>query len=331
MALPRARDRGGARGRRPRDGNVIARGYDAELDELRAIHDDCGAFLVALEARERARTGIANLKVEYNRVHGFYIEVTHAQCRDASPTTTAAGRRSRTPSATSRRSSRHSRTRRSPRRSARSPARRRCSTNCSGQLAPAIPALQDAAAVARHTRRAGDARRTGRRRYGWSRPAFVSSPGLTIRGGRHPVVETQVEHFIPNDLSLDPARRLLIVTGPNMGGKSTYMRQAAAIALLACCGLFVPAEGAEIGPLDAIYTRIGAADDLAGGRSTFMVEMTEAAYILNRATRGKPGADRRDRPRHFDLRWSGARLGDRARARAPEPAASRCSRRITSS
>ena len=119
----------------------------------------------------------------------------------------------------------------------------------------------------------------------WVRPTFVATPGLSIRGGRHPVVETQVEHFIPNDLELDPARRLLIVTGPNMGGKSTYMRQAAVIALLASCGLFVPAKDAEIGPLDAIHTRIGAADDLAGGRSTFMVEMTEAAYILNRATR----------------------------------------------
>ena len=107
---------------------------------------------------------------------------------------------------------------------------------------------------------------------------------VAIRGGRHPVVEAQVEHFIPNDLSLDAARRMLIVTGPNMGGKSTYMRQTAIIALLAYCGLFVPATDAEIGVLDAIHTRIGAADDLAGGRSTFMVEMTEAAYMLNRAT-----------------------------------------------
>jgi DNA mismatch repair protein MutS len=113
---------------------------------------------------------------------------------------------------------------------------------------------------------------------------FVSSPGLAIRGGRHPVVERQVEAFIANDLDLSPDRRLLIVTGPNMGGKSTYMRQAAVIALLAYCGSFVPAQSAEIGPLDAIHTRIGSADDLAGGRSTFMVEMTEAAAILHRAT-----------------------------------------------
>ncbi len=118
----------------------------------------------------------------------------------------------------------------------------------------------------------------------WTQPVFSDAPGLSIRGGQHPVVAAQVEHFIPNDVALGPDRRLLIVTGPNMGGKSTYMRQTAVIALLAHCGLFVPASEAIIGPMDAIYTRIGAADDLAGGRSTFMVEMTEAAYILNRAT-----------------------------------------------
>ena len=117
-----------------------------------------------------------------------------------------------------------------------------------------------------------------------TRPTFVAEPGIAIRGGRHPVVEGQVESFIPNDVTLAQDRRLLIVTGPNMGGKSTYMRQTAVVALLACCGIHVPADSAELGPLDAIYTRIGAADDLAGGRSTFMVEMTEAAYILNRAT-----------------------------------------------
>jgi DNA mismatch repair protein MutS len=116
------------------------------------------------------------------------------------------------------------------------------------------------------------------------RPGFAASPGIAIRGGRHPVVAQQVESFIPNDVMLAQDRRLLIVTGPNMGGKSTYMRQTAVIALLAYCGIFVPADAATLGPIDAIYTRIGASDDLAGGRSTFMVEMTEAAYILNRAT-----------------------------------------------
>jgi DNA mismatch repair protein MutS len=116
------------------------------------------------------------------------------------------------------------------------------------------------------------------------RPAFAAEPGLLIQGGRHPVVERQVEHFIANDVALAPDRRLLVVTGPNMGGKSTYMRQTAVIALLAYCGSFVPAASATLGPIDAIHTRIGASDDLAGGRSTFMVEMTEAAAILHRAT-----------------------------------------------
>ncbi|MGH8800152.1 MAG: MutS-related protein, partial [Casimicrobiaceae bacterium] len=150
-------------------------------------------------------------------------------------------------------------------------------------LEPAIGALQRAAIAlasldvfATHAAQAAALR--------WTRPRFSSAAMLAIRGGCHPVVAGQVEHFIPNDLALGPARRMLIVTGPNMGGKSTYMRQAAMIALLAYSGLFVPAADAEIGALDAIHTRIGAADDLAGGRSTFMVEMTEAAYILNRAT-----------------------------------------------
>jgi DNA mismatch repair protein MutS len=116
------------------------------------------------------------------------------------------------------------------------------------------------------------------------RPQFQDDIGIDIESGRHPVVERQVESFVPNDVKLDPSRRLLVVTGPNMGGKSTYMRQTAVIALLARCGMFVPAARATLGPIDAIYTRIGASDDLAGGRSTFMVEMTEAAYILNRAT-----------------------------------------------
>ncbi len=119
---------------------------------------------------------------------------------------------------------------------------------------------------------------------GYVRPRFVAEPTIAIKAGRHPVVERAVEHYVPNDVTLDATRRLLIVTGPNMGGKSTYMRQTAVIALLAYCGSFVPAAAATLGPLDAIHTRIGAADDLAGGRSTFMVEMTEAAYILHRAT-----------------------------------------------
>jgi len=150
-------------------------------------------------------------------------------------------------------------------------------------LGPAIPALQGAA-TALSTLDVLTTLAERAEALNLVRPEFVDVPGLAIRGGRHPVVEHQVDAFIANDLDLAPDRRLLIVTGPNMGGKSTYMRQAAVIALLAYCGSFVPATTARIGPLDAIHTRIGAADDLAGGRSTFMVEMTEAAAILHRAT-----------------------------------------------
>jgi len=265
-----------------RDGNVIASGYDAELDELRALHDNCGAFLVDLETRERERSGITNLKVEYNKVHGFYIEVTHANV-DKIP---ADYRRRQTLKNAERYITAELKSFEDKALSAQERALAREKAlfdELLAQLAPAIPALQSAAlalatldVLSTHSELAA-ARR-------WNQPTFTAAPGIAIRGGRHPVVETQVEHFIPNDLVLDPSRRLLIVTGPNMGGKSTYMRQTAIIALFAYCGLLVPAASAEIGPLDAIYTRIGAADDLAGGRSTFMVEMTEAAYILHRAS-----------------------------------------------
>jgi DNA mismatch repair protein MutS len=265
-----------------RDGGVIAKGYDAELDELRAIDGDCGAFLLDLEMRERSRTGIANLKVEYNKVHGFYIEVTNANV-------------ARIPDDYRRRQTLKNAERYiTPELKAfedkalsaqeRALAREKALFDALlDELAPAIPALQCAAAALS----ALDVLATFAERaeaLELARPAFVAAAGISVRGGRHPVVEQQVEAFIANDLALRPDRRLLIVTGPNMGGKSTYMRQAAVIALLAYCGSFVPAAAAEIGPLDAIHTRIGAADDLAGGRSTFMVEMTEAASILHRAT-----------------------------------------------
>ncbi|MGH8849718.1 MAG: DNA mismatch repair protein MutS [Casimicrobiaceae bacterium] len=265
-----------------REGNVIAAGYDAELDELRAIQDNCGAFLVDLEARERARTGIASLKVEYNRVHGFYIEVSNANVQRIPDDY----RRRQTMKNAERYITPELKTFEDKALSAqeRSLARERSLfEEIVAALEPAIGALQRAAIAlasldvfATHAAQAAALR--------WTRPRFSSAAMLAIRGGCHPVVAGQVEHFIPNDLALGPARRMLIVTGPNMGGKSTYMRQAAMIALLAYSGLFVPAADAEIGALDAIHTRIGAADDLAGGRSTFMVEMTEAAYILNRAT-----------------------------------------------
>ena len=265
-----------------RDGNVIARGYDAELDELRAIQENCGAFLIDLEAKERARTGIGSLKVEYNRVHGFYIEVTHAHVARIPDDY----RRRQTLKNAERYITPELKAFEDKALSAQERALAREKSlyeDLLAELATAIPVLQRAAlalasldVLATHASRA--------EALDWSRPRFVSTLGIRVRAGRHPVVENQVDHFIPNDLSLDHGRRLLIVTGPNMGGKSTYMRQAAVIALFASCGFFVPANSAEIGPLDAIYTRIGASDDLAGGRSTFMVEMTEAAYILNRAT-----------------------------------------------
>ncbi len=265
-----------------RDGGVIAAGFDAELDELRAIDANCGAFLVELEARERARTGIATLKVEYNRVHGFYIEVTHANT-------------SRIPDDYRRRQTLKNAERyvtpelksfedRALSAQERALVREKfLFERLLDELLPAIEPLQHVAtALARLDVFANLAERADA--LNLVRPQFVNTPGITIRGGRHPVVEQQVESYVPNDVTLDDERRLLVVTGPNMGGKSTYMRQTAVIALLAMSGCFVPATEARLGPLDAIFTRIGASDDLAGGRSTFMVEMTEAAYILHRAT-----------------------------------------------
>jgi DNA mismatch repair protein MutS len=265
-----------------RDGSVIADGFDAELDELRAIDANCGEFLVALEVRERERTGIANLKVEYNRVHGFYIEVTHANVQKVPDDY----RRRQTLKNAERYITPELKAFEDKALSAQERALARekyLFERVLADLAPAIPAFQGAAAaLATIDVLACLAERA--QTLGLARPAFTPATGIVIRGGRHPVVERQVEAFIPNDLVLAPDRRLLVITGPNMGGKSTYMRQAAVIALLAYCGSFVPATSAELGPLDAIHTRIGAADDLAGGRSTFMVEMTEAAAILHRAT-----------------------------------------------
>ena len=265
-----------------RDGGVIAAGFDAELDELRATDDHCGEFLVALEARERARTGIANLKVEYNRVHGFYIEVTHAHAQKIPDDY----RRRQTLKNAERYITPELKAFEDRALSAQERALAREKVlyeRLVTDLAPAIPALQNlGAALATLDVLTTFAERA--ETLDLERPEFAPFTGLAIHGGRHPVVERQVETFIANDLHLAPERRLLVITGPNMGGKSTYMRQAAVIALLAYCGSLVPARSAVIGPLDAIHTRIGSADDLAGGRSTFMVEMTEAAAILHRAT-----------------------------------------------
>ncbi|MDR2244858.1 MAG: DNA mismatch repair protein MutS [Burkholderiales bacterium] len=265
-----------------RDGGVIAGGFDAELDELRAIDRGCGTFLLDLERRERERTGISTLKVEYNRVHGFYIEVTHANSEKVPDDY----RRRQTLKNAERYITPELKTFEDKALSAQERALARekwLYDQLLDTLAAAVPALQQAAIALAQL----DVLSTLSQRavaLNLVRPQFSETPGLAIEAGRHLVVEQQVDHFIPNDVALDSERRLLIVTGPNMGGKSTYMRQTATIALLAYCGVFVPAQRAVIGPLDAIFTRIGASDDLAGGRSTFMVEMTEAAFILNRAT-----------------------------------------------
>jgi DNA mismatch repair protein MutS len=265
-----------------REGGVIAQGYDAELDELRAMRSSSGEFLLQLEARERARTGIANLKVEYNRVHGFYIEVTRAQS-DKVP---ADYRRRQTLKNAERYITPELKAFEDKALSAEERAlarEKQLYEKLLEALGPHIPRLQQAAAaLAELDTLAAFAERAAALDY--CAPEFTDEPLIEIEAGRHPVVERQVESFIANDARLADSRRMLIVTGPNMGGKSTYMRQVALIALLAHCGSYVPARRVRLGPLDAIYTRIGAADDLAGGRSTFMVEMTEAAYILHHAT-----------------------------------------------
>jgi DNA mismatch repair protein MutS len=265
-----------------RDGGVIRDGHDAALDELRAIDRDCDSVLAAMEQRERERSGISTLRVGYNAVHGFFIEVSRGQA-DKVPDDYR---------------------------------RRQTLKNAERYITPELKAFEDKALSARERalalerqlyealieslspnvglwQRAGHAaaqldvlaafaQRAHTLR--WVRPRFSPAPGIEIRAGRHPVVEAGVEHYVPNDCVMRENRRMLLLTGPNMGGKSTYMRSVALIALLACCGSFVPADDCEIGPLDRIFTRVGASDDLAGGRSTFMVEMTEAAAILHAAT-----------------------------------------------
>jgi DNA mismatch repair protein MutS len=265
-----------------RDGGVIARGFDPELDELRGLSENAGQFLVDLETRERARTGIANLRVEYNRVHGFYIEVTHGQT-DKVPEDY---RRRQTLKNAERYITPELKVFEDKALSAQDRALAREKVlyeQLLSDLAPHIGTLQAIAqaiaqidtltALTEHALR-----------HQWNAPQLVNEPCVNIVAGRHPVVENQIERFIANDCGFVNERRLLLITGPNMGGKSTFMRQVALITLLAYVGSYVPAASATIGPIDRIFTRIGATDDLAGGRSTFMVEMTESAAILNAAT-----------------------------------------------
>lgn len=265
-----------------RDGGVMANGYDAELDELRAISTDNGTYLLELEARERERTGIANLRVEFNRVHGFFIEVSRSHA-DKVPDdyrrrqTLKNAERYITPELKSWEDKVLSA-------QDRSLAREKwLFEQLLEQLAPMVPKLASCAAACAELD-ALAALAWHARENGWVAPELSEQSIIDIESGRHPVVERTIERFTPNSCRLEAQRSLLIITGPNMGGKSTYMRQVALIVLLARVGSFVPAVSAKIGAIDRIFTRIGAADDLAGGRSTFMMEMTEAAVILASST-----------------------------------------------
>ncbi|WP_296058883.1 DNA mismatch repair protein MutS [uncultured Amphritea sp.] len=266
-----------------RDGGVIATGYDAELDELRGLSENAGNYLVQLETRERERTGIPTLKVGYNRVHGYFIEIGKAQKAEVPGDyirrqTLKNAERYITPelkefedkalSAKSRALSRE----------------KALYEALIETVAEQLAQLQDsAAALAELDVLCNLAERADSLDY--VAPTLADEPQIQITGGRHPVVEDVLDDpFVANSLSLSPERQMLIITGPNMGGKSTYMRQAALITLLAHIGSYVPAQQATIGLVDRIFTRMGSSDDLAGGRSTFMVEMTETANILHNAT-----------------------------------------------
>ena len=266
-----------------RDGGVIKTGYDAELDELQALSENAGQYLMDLEAREKARTGLPNLKVGYNRIHGYFIELPRVQAEQAPADyirrqTLKGAERFITPelkafedkalSAKSRALARE----------------KMLYEELLEQLIEQLAPLQDtAAALAELDVLSNLAERA--LNLDLNRPRFVEEPCMRIVQGRHPVVEQVLDTpFVANDLSLDDTTRMLIITGPNMGGKSTYMRQTALIVLLAHIGSFVPAASCELSPVDRIFTRIGSSDDLAGGRSTFMVEMSETANILHNAT-----------------------------------------------
>ncbi len=270
-----------------RDGGVIATGFDAELDELRAIQTNCDGFLLDLETREKARTGIANLRVQFNRVHGFFIEVTQGQV-DKVPDDY---RRRQTLKNAERFITPELKAFEDKALSAQERALARekfLYEQLLDQLQVFVPALTQVAralatldALCALTERALT--------LDWCEPRFAREPCLDITQGRHPVVqarlnETSAGAFIANDTHLGPKQRMQIITGPNMGGKSTYMRQIAVIVLLASMGSYVPAAACRLGPIDAIHTRIGAADDLANAQSTFMLEMLEAAQILHSAT-----------------------------------------------
>ncbi|WP_218955279.1 DNA mismatch repair protein MutS [Acinetobacter sp. 10FS3-1] len=266
-----------------RDGNVIAEGFDSELDELRKIRDHAGQFLIDLEIREREQSGIPNLKIGYNRVSGYYIELNRSQAEQAPEhyirrQTLKNAERYITPELKSFEDKVLSS-------ESRALAREKMLFEMLlDELRQDIGNLQMmSSAIAQIDLLANFAYQA--RLRNWSRPTFSPETGVKIIAGRHPVVEALSKTaFTPNDTKLDYAHRMAIITGPNMGGKSTFMRQTALIALLAYCGSYVPAQSAVLGPIDRIFTRIGSADDLSTGKSTFMVEMTETSQILHHAT-----------------------------------------------
>ncbi len=265
------------------DGGVIRAGFDPELDRLRGLEADADAFLQAIEQREREATGLSQLKVAYNRVHGYYIEVA----RSLSDRVPARFVRRQTLKHTERYTTEELKRFEDEILSARDRAltlERELFEGLLTQLRTELESLREfATALAELDVFCTLADLA--ERLDWTCPVLSTEPGILIEAGRHPVVEALLQQpFVPNDTRLDPeTRRLLVITGPNMGGKSTYMRQTALIVILACMGSFVPARRARIGPVDRIFTRIGASDDLASGRSTFMIEMTEAANILHNA------------------------------------------------
>ena len=277
-----------------REGGVIGDGYDSDLDELRAIQTNCDDFLLALETRERERTGIANLRVQFNKVHGFYIEVTQGQVNKVPEDY----RRRQTLKNAERFITPELKAFEDKALSAQERALARekfLYEQLLDMLQVFVPALtQLGSAIATLDALCALAERSIT--LHWCAPTFVNTPCIDITQGRHPVVEARlaVTHgrthdgsaktFIANDTHLGPNQRMQVITGPNMGGKSTYMRQVALIVLLASMGSHVPASACTLGPIDAIHTRIGAADDLANAQSTFMLEMTEAAHILHNAT-----------------------------------------------
>lgn len=265
-----------------REGDVIRSEADPELTQLRSMRDHAGDLLLAMEAREKERTGIATLRIDYNRVSGYFIEVPKGQSENVP----ADFRRRQTLKNTERYITPELKQYEDQRISAKERASQieralwdELVTYMHGWVEVLLAAAHAAAAL---DVLLGFARHAFEMR--WTRPQLMSAPGIDITGARHPVVEKMIDGYIPNNCSLVPGRRLLIITGPNMGGKSTYMRSVALIVLLAYAGSFVPAAASQIGPVDKILTRIGASDDLARGRSTFMVEMTEAASILMQAT-----------------------------------------------